>query len=263
VFHPPGDRGGRLIAKRADVALVERGFFASRAKAQAAIEAGNCFADGVRIEKASAPVADGATLTAQPAFPWVGRAALKLDHAFQTWPIEAEGKAVLDVGASTGGFTEVCLSHGARVVYAVDVGQGQLAASLAGDIRVRNLEGLDARRLDRTTVPEPVDLIVCDASFISLEKVLPAALSLAADDAELVCLVKPQFEAGPERVGKGGIVRDEAVRAQCLGRVVEWLAIFGWAVQATTTSPITGADGNVEFLAWAAKGRAARSFGRP
>jgi 23S rRNA (cytidine1920-2'-O)/16S rRNA (cytidine1409-2'-O)-methyltransferase len=252
-----------MSGKRADVALVERGLFASRAKAQAAIAAGKCFADGVPIAKPSELVSETAAVTAEAAHPWVGRAALKLEHAFQTWPLNAEGRVVLDIGASTGGFTEVCLSHGARIVYAVDVGQGQLAARIADDARVWNLEQRDARSLSRSDVPQPIDLVVCDASFISLEKVLPVPLSLAADDATLVCLVKPQFEAGPERVGKGGVVRDAGVRADCLARVGAWLTAIGWSVQAACESPITGSDGNVEFLLLATKGTAARSLGRP
>lgn len=252
-----------MSARRADIALVERGGFTSRAKARAAIEAGKCFADGVLITKASALIADAATLTAQAAHPWVGRAAIKLDHAFQAWALNARDKVVLDIGASTGGFTEVCLDRGARLVHAVDVGQGQLAPSIANHPRVHNLEALDARRLDRGHVPEPVDLIVCDASFISLEKVLPVPLSLAAEGADLICLVKPQFEAGPERVGKGGIVRDAAVRADCLARVIAWLNQSGWLVRATLESPITGSDGNVEFLLHATRQRAVRSLERP
>ena len=252
-----------MTGKRADIALVERGLFTSRAKAQAAIAAGKCFADGVRIAKPSDLVLDTAAITAEPAHPWVGRAALKLEHAFETWPLDVEGKAVLDIGASTGGFTEVCLSRGARIVYAVDVGQGQLAPVIAGDGRVRNLERTDARSLDRIQVPAPIDLVVCDASFISLEKILPVPLSLAVEGATLICLVKPQFEAGPERVGKGGIVRDEAVRTACLERVETWLNHSGWRVRGTAASPITGSDGNVEFLLMATKERTAQSLGRP
>ncbi len=236
---------------RADVLLVTRGLFDSRAKARAAIEAGGVTADGVLVGKPSELIDDDAALAAQPAHPWVGRGALKLDHALELWPVPVAGRTLLDVGASTGGFTQVCLARGAAQVFAVDVGRDQLHPSLRDDLRVTNLEGVDARNLDAGLIPTPPDLIVCDASFIGLAKVLPAALGLARAGADLICLVKPQFEAGPQGVGKGGVVRDEAVRAKALMGVVAWLAAQGWAVQATAESPITGADGNVEFLLWA------------
>jgi 23S rRNA (cytidine1920-2'-O)/16S rRNA (cytidine1409-2'-O)-methyltransferase len=160
---------------------------------------------------------------------------------------------VLDVGASTGGFTEVCLVRGAARVYAVDVGRGQLHPRLGGDPRVVSLEGVDARTLTPALVPDPPQLIVTDVSFIGLEKALPAPLELAAEDADLVALVKPQFEVGPERVGKGGLVKDEAAREDALAGVVRFLENAGWAVQATADSPIVGGDGNREFLLWARK----------
>jgi 23S rRNA (cytidine1920-2'-O)/16S rRNA (cytidine1409-2'-O)-methyltransferase len=238
---------------RIDLVLVSRGLFDSRAKARAAIEAGLVTADGAVVAKPSEMVADDADLTATPAHPFVGRGALKLDHALTLWPVEVEERTVLDVGASTGGFTEVCLLRGAARVYAVDVGRGQLHPRLAGDARVVSLEGLDARALGAGHVPQAVDLIVCDASFIGLAKVLPAALTLALPGADLVCLVKPQFEAGPKDVGKGGVVRDEAVRARVLDEVGSWLTAQGWTVRETATSPITGSDGNVEYLLWATK----------
>jgi 23S rRNA (cytidine1920-2'-O)/16S rRNA (cytidine1409-2'-O)-methyltransferase len=239
------------VKTRADVLLVTRGLFDSRAKARAAIEAGGVTAGGAVVAKPSELIDDEAVLAAQPAHPWVGRGALKLDHAFGLWPVPVAGRAVLDIGASTGGFTQVCLARGAARVFAVDVGRDQLHASLRDDPRVTNLEGVDARNLDVGLIPTLPDLIVCDASFIGLAKVLPAALALAAVGADLICLVKPQFEAGPQGVGKGGVVRDEAVRAKALMEAVAWLTSEGWAVQATAESPITGADGNVEFLLWA------------
>ncbi|MFI4966695.1 MAG: TlyA family RNA methyltransferase, partial [Caulobacterales bacterium] len=179
---------------RADLLLVARGLFESRAKARAAIEAGGVTADGRAVLKASELLADDAAIAATPAHPWVGRGALKLQHALAIWPISVEGRVVLDVGASTGGFTEVCLAAGARRVYAVDVGRGQLHASVAADPRVVALEGVDARRLTAAEIREAPQLVVCDVSFIGLAKVLPTALGLAAQDAELVALVKPQFE---------------------------------------------------------------------
>jgi 23S rRNA (cytidine1920-2'-O)/16S rRNA (cytidine1409-2'-O)-methyltransferase len=196
-------------------------------------------------------LAEDAVLVAEAAHPWVGRAALKLDHALDLWSIPVEGRVVLDVGASTGGFTEVCLARGAAHVFAVDVGRGQLHPSLAAHPAVTSLEGVDARTLTREQIPEPPQLIVCDASFISLGKVLPQALSLADACADLVGLIKPQFEVGPKRVGKGGVVRDPAHRAEAVDAVAAWLETQDWTVRATAESPITGADGNVEFLLWA------------
>ena len=236
---------------RIDHLLVARGLFDSRAQAQAAIEAGLVKADGVVVRKPSEKVAETAKIDAQPAHRWVGRGALKLDHALTLWPVAVEGRVVLDVGASTGGFTEVCLSRGAAKVFAVDVGSGQLHARVAADPRVVNLAQTDARDLTPALIPEAPGLIVCDASFIGLAKVLPAALSLAAPDADLVTLVKPQFEASGPGGTKKGVVRDPAARQAALVAVSDWLEGEGWAVQATTESPITGGDGNVEFLLWA------------
>ncbi|MDP1600668.1 TlyA family RNA methyltransferase [Phenylobacterium sp.] len=237
--------------KRADVVLVERGLFDSRAKARAAIEAGGVVVDGRTLAKASELVDEAAAIEAVAAHPYVGRGALKLSHALGLWPVLVEGRTVLDVGASTGGFTEVSLERGAARVYAVDVGRGQLHPKLAGDPRVVGLEGVDARNLTAAMIPVAPDLIVTDVSFIGLAKVLPAALRLATFGADLVALVKPQFEVGPDNVGKGGLVKDEAARAQALDDVVEFLRGSGWIVRATADSPITGGDGNHEYLLWA------------
>lgn len=242
-----------MSRKRIDLLLVERGLFDSRAKAQAAIEAGRVTADGRPVARPSEAVHDAAIVTAEPAHAWVGRGGLKLDHALTVWPVPVEGRVVVDVGASTGGFTQVCLARGAARVYAVDVGRQQLHPSLADDRRVVELSGTDARTLTGALVPEPPDLIVTDVSFIGLAKALPAALELAEKGADLVALVKPQFEAGREHVGKGGIVKDEAVRHAALGAVVTWLEGEGWTVRETADSPITGGDGNREFLLWARK----------
>jgi 23S rRNA (cytidine1920-2'-O)/16S rRNA (cytidine1409-2'-O)-methyltransferase len=203
------------------------------------------------VAKASELVADDALIEAVAAHPWVGRGALKLVHALDLWAIEVEGRVVLDVGASTGGFTEVCLARGAARVYAVDVGRGQLHPRVAADRRVVGLEATDARELTPALIPEPPGLIVTDVSFISLSKALPAALALAATGADLVALVKPQFEVGPERVGKGGLVTDPAARQHALAGVVAFLEAAGWTVRETTDSPIEGGDGNREFLVWA------------
>lgn len=242
-----------MSRKRADVVLVERGLFDSRAKARAAIEAGGVVADGRALAKASELVDEAAVIEATAAHPYVGRGALKLAQALGLWPVLVEGRTVLDVGASTGGFTEVCLQHGAARVYAVDVGRGQLHPKLAGDPRVVSLEGVDARSLTPHLIPVAPDLIVTDVSFIGLAKALPAALRLATLGADLVALVKPQFEVGPDHVGKGGLVKDEAARARALEEVAEFLRSSGWIVRATADSPITGGDGNHEYLLWAQK----------
>lgn len=238
---------------RIDHLLVTRGLFDSRARAQAAITAGLVKADGVVVRKPAEKVSANAVIEAEPAHRWVGRGALKLDHALTLWPVAVEGRVVLDVGASTGGFTEVCLERGAAHVYAVDVGQGQMHPRVATDPRVVILERTDARDLTSASVPEAPQLIVCDASFIGLAKVLPAALDLAADGADLITLVKPQFEANGPGGGKKGVVKDVDAHAAAVASVSGWLESVGWAVQATTESPITGGDGNVEFLLWAKK----------
>jgi 23S rRNA (cytidine1920-2'-O)/16S rRNA (cytidine1409-2'-O)-methyltransferase len=193
-------------------------------------------------------VDEDAEIHAEAAHPWVGRGALKLAHALAHWLISPEGRVVLDIGASTGGFTQVCLAGGAERVYAVDVGRGQLHQQVAGDPRVINLEGLDARKLDVGAIPVPPELIVCDASFIGLEKALPAALGLAAPGADLIALVKPQFEVGPDKVGKGGVVKDECARQAALEGVSRFLEQSGWQVLGSVDSPVEGADGNREYL---------------
>lgn len=239
---------------RADRLLVERGLFESRAKAQAAIAAGRVTAGGRVVRAASEPLDPDVELNGEAAFPWVGRAALKLAHALSAWPIAVEDRVVLDVGASTGGFTEVCLQRRARRVYAVDVGRGQLHPRLVGDLRVVDLQATDARRLTPELIPEPPELVVCDASFIGLAKVLPVPLSLAATSADLVALVKPQFELGPGRVDHRGVVRDRTHVHVAVDAVSAWLETQEWSVQATADSPITGGDGNQEVLLWARRG---------
>lgn len=239
---------------RIDQLLVARGVFDSRARARAAIEAGLVTADGRMIAKPSEKVAEDAVIEAEAAHRWVGRGALKLERALDLWPVPVKGRVVLDVGASTGGFTEVCLDRGAAQVFAVDVGTGQLHPTVAADPRVVNLEKTDARDLTPAIITEAPSLIVCDASFISLAKVLPAALDLAAPGADLITLVKPQFEAdGPKSVGKKGVVKDPEAHAAAVARVREWLVLSGWTVREVADSPITGGDGNVEFLLWAQK----------
>jgi len=239
---------------RIDQLLVARGVFDSRARARAAIEAGVGKADGRTGAKPSENFAEDAVIEAAAAHRWVGRGALKLERALDLWPIAVEGRVVLDVGASTGGFTEVCLDRGAAQVFAVDVGTGQLHPSVAADPRVANLEKTDARDLTPAIITEAPSLIVCDASFISLVKVLPAALDLATSGADLITLVKPQFEAeGPKAVGKKGVVKDPEAHVAAVARVRDWLEAGGWSVREVADSPITGGDGNVEFLLWAQK----------
>ncbi|QBX37893.1 TlyA family RNA methyltransferase [Brevundimonas sp. S30B] len=239
---------------RIDQLLVARGLFDTRARARAAIEAGRVAVDGRTVAKPSEQVAEDAAIQAEAAHRWVGRGALKLDHALTLWPVSVEGRVVLDVGTSTGGFTEVCLDRGAARVFAVDVGFGQMHPSVAADPRVTNLERTDARDLTPKLITEPPQLIVCDASFISLAKVLPAALALTAPGADLITLVKPQFEQdGPKGVGKKGVVKDIEAQRGALESARVWLGSIGWRVNAEAESPVRGGDGNVEYLVWASK----------
>ena len=239
---------------RLDQLLVARGLAESRAKAKAAIEAGGVTVDGAPARAASQAVSEEAVVTYVDAFRWVGRGALKLERALDLWPVAVDGRVVLDVGASTGGFTEVCLDRGAAQVFAVDVGTGQLHPKVAADPRVANLEKTDARDLTPAVITEAPSLIICDVSFISLSKVLPTALDLATPGADLITLVKPQFEAdGPKAVGKKGVVKDPEAHAAAVAKVRDWLEASGWTVRGVADSPITGGDGNVEFLLWAQK----------
>ena len=236
--------------RRLDQLLVERGLAESRAKAQALIMAGLVFAGAQRLDKPGQAVAPDLALTVKgQAHPWVSRGGLKLAKGLEHFAIDPAGLVCLDIGAATGGFTDVLLAHGAARVYAVDVGHGQLAWTLRQDPRVVVLERTNARYLTAREVPEAVGLIACDASFIGLTVVLPAGLRLAAPGAWLVALIKPQFEVGKGRVGKGGVVRDPALHdAVCRG-VADWLASRpGWRVLGVTESPITGPEGNREFL---------------
>ncbi|MGL4968053.1 MAG: TlyA family RNA methyltransferase [Inquilinus sp.] len=235
---------------RADLVLVERGLAESRARAQALILAGLVYEGTKRVEKPGDGVAQPEALSVRGRdHPWVSRGGLKLVKGLDHFGIDPAGLVGLDVGASTGGFTDVLLSRGAAKVYAVDVGHGQLAWSLRQDPRVVVLERTNARHLDRALIPDPIGIVVCDASFIGLETVLPAALALAAPGASLVALIKPQFEVGPDRVGKGGVVRDPELHREVCDRIAAWLAARpGWQVLGITESPITGPEGNVEFL---------------
>ncbi len=238
------------MKQRVDQLLAERGLAESRTRAQALILAGLVYAGTRRIAKAGELVAADAELIVRGRdHPWVSRGGVKLAHGLDHWGWDVAGAVAIDVGSSTGGFTDVLLSRGAARVYAVDSGTNQLAWKLRQDPRVIVLEQLSARLLTAAHVPEPVDLIVCDASFIGLAKVLERPLTFAAGRARLLALVKPQFEAGRAEVGKGGVVRDPAVHARVCAGAAAWLAARpGWQVSGVVPSPITGPEGNVEFL---------------
>lgn len=240
-------RGGKV---RADQLLVDRGLADTRSKAQALILAGLVFIGEKRIDKAGATLLPDVAIEVRGReHPWVSRGGIKLAHGLKHFAIDPKGAVAIDVGASTGGFTDVLLANGAARVYAVDVGHGQLDWKLRHDPRVVVLEKCNARHLSPEHVPETVGGIVCDASFIGLETVLQAPIQLAAPGAFLVALIKPQFEVGRANVGKGGIVRDPALHDEVCARMERWLgAQHGWRVLGLCPSPIEGADGNREFL---------------
>jgi len=242
--------------RRADQLLVDQGLAESRAKAQALILAGLVSAGGRRVDKPGTALAEDTELAlAGRDHPWVSRGGIKLAFALDHFALDPSGMIALDIGASTGGFTDVLLAKGAARVHAVDVGRGQLAWKLRQDPRVVVHEGTNARYLSRAEIPEPIDLVTCDASFIGLATVLPAPLALTADRALLIGLIKPQFEAGPEQVGKGGVVRDPAVHRAVCERIAAWMgAQAGWQVIGIADSPVTGPAGNREFLIHARKG---------
>jgi 23S rRNA (cytidine1920-2'-O)/16S rRNA (cytidine1409-2'-O)-methyltransferase len=243
--------GARL---RADVYLVQHGYAASRAEAQAAIAAGRVLADGQTVLKPSQPIGDAANIAYERAHPYVSRGALKLIAALDCFELSPRGLVCLDIGTSTGGFTQVLLERGAAKVYAVDVGHGQLHGDVAKDPRVVSVEGVNARELSDRQIPERPQAIVADVSFISLKLALPPALELAAPGAWLAALVKPQFEAGRGNIGKGGIVRDAAAQISAVDGIVEWISsVQGWSVLGQLKSPIEGGDGNREFLIAARK----------
>ena len=241
---------GKTGKQRLDQVLVERRLADSRSRAQALVMAGLVFSQTKRLDKPGHRVAADIPLTVKgPDHPWASRGGIKLAHGLDHFGIEPAARVCLDIGASSGGFTDVLLCGGAAKVYAVDVGHGQLDWKLRRDERVVVLDKTNARHLGPEQIPDAIDLIVCDASFIGLEVVLPAVLSLAAPGASLVALIKPQFEVGKGRVGKGGIVRETAQHDEVCKRIESWLAARdGWRVLGLTASPITGADGNKEFL---------------
>lgn len=234
---------------RADQLLVDRGLAESRTRAQALIMAGLVFSGERKIDKPGQGLAEDAALEVRGRdHPWVSRGGIKLAHALDHFGWDVNGAVAIDVGSSTGGFTDVLLSRGAARVYAVDSGTNQLAWKLRQDPRVVVHEQTSARILTPDHIPEPIDLVVCDASFIGLAKVLEVPLGFTRPGARLAALIKPQFEAGREEVGKGGVVRDPAVHARVCAEVRDWLESIGWRVEGVTRSPITGPEGNVEFL---------------
>ena len=240
---------------RLDVLLVEQGHMESRQKAQAVIMTGSVFVDGQRVDKPGTAVPNTAQIEVRGhALPYVSRGGLKLEKAMKTFPLTLTGKVCADIGASTGGFTDCMLQNGAQKVYAVDVGYGQLDWKLRGDPRVVCMERTNARYLTKEQIPEPLDFVSVDVSFISLGLIFPALRPLLADNANLVCLIKPQFEAGKDKVGKKGVVRDPAVHAEVLREFLRYAPECGFGVRGLDFSPIRGPEGNIEYLAWLKKG---------
>ena len=240
-----------MAKKRADQILVDRGLAESRSRAQAYIMAGNVYEGEQKITKSGQQLKEDVILEVRgKEHPWVSRGGLKLAKGLQEFDIDVSGMTVIDVGASTGGFTDVCLEAGAAKVYAVDVGHGQLAWKIRNDDRVVVLEKTNARYLNVEQIPEPANLIVCDASFIGLQTVLPAPMSLAADGCVLVALIKPQFEVGKGKVGKGGVVREPDLHKEVCDKIENWITeeMTGWTMIGLTQSPIKGPEGNIEFL---------------
>ncbi|MCK5165822.1 MAG: TlyA family RNA methyltransferase [Rhodospirillaceae bacterium] len=245
----------RLKKIRIDQLLVDRGLVESKSKAQALIMAGKVFSDTKRLDKPGHKVPCEIALEVKGQdHPWVSRGGVKLASGLEHFSINPDGYVCVDVGASTGGFTDVLLQNGAKKVYAVDVGHGQLAWKLREDERVVVLEKTNARYLTSDEVPEPIDLVVCDASFIGLQTVLPAPMKLAAPNAHLIALIKPQFEVGKDQVGKGGVVREPELHQEVCDKIKNWISgLDGWEVLGVSKSPIKGPEGNVEFLIAAIK----------
>ena len=251
--NPP--RPPKAQKRRVDQLLVERGLAESRARAQALVMAGLVFIGDNKVDKPGQQVADDIAMTVRGRdHPWVSRGGIKLAHAIEHFGLDPAGAVAMDIGSSTGGFTDVLLTHGAAHVFCVDSGTNQLAWKLREDPRVTVLEQLSARLLTPEHITQPCNWVVCDASFISLSKVLEVPLRLAAPQCQLVALIKPQFEVGREEVGKGGVVRDPALHARVCDEVRSWVEGLGWDVQGITESPITGPQGNVEFLISATRG---------
>ena len=245
--------------ERLDVLLVERGLAETRARARASIMAGEVRVNGERVDKAGTPVLRDAQIEVTAPMPYVSRGGFKLAGALDAFGVPVAGRVCADVGACTGGFTDVLLQRGAARVYAIDVGQGQLDWKLRQDARVVVLERTNARYVE--SLPEPVELVVIDVSFISLRIILPAVAQWLGPAADVIALIKPQFEAGPESVGKGGIVRDAAVRRRVLADVLGWASVHNWGVGGLVRSSLVGGDGNVEYLVWLRPGGASADLG--
>ncbi|ADG82547.1 hemolysin A [Thermincola ferriacetica] len=234
---------------RLDMLLVEKGLFPSREKAKSAIMAGLVFVDGQRVDKAGTTVSVSADIEVQGnPIPYVSRGGLKLEKAIKEFSVRLEGKIVMDIGASTGGFTDCALQNGAAKVYSVDVGYGQLAWSLRRDPRVVNLERTNIRYLEKEKVPDNIEVITIDVSFISLNKVLPKAYELLQPEGQVIALIKPQFEAGREKVGKKGVVKDPAVHVEVIEKVITGAQDLGFVPVGLTFSPVKGPEGNIEYL---------------
>ncbi|WP_052129763.1 TlyA family RNA methyltransferase [Sphingomonas sp. 35-24ZXX] len=254
--HSPASNPGKPRKTRVDQLLVERGLAESRARAQALILAGLVFVGERKVAKAGETVPGDAPIDVRGRdHPWVSRGGIKLAHALDHFKIDVTGMTAIDVGSSTGGFTDVLLTRGAAHVFAVDSGTNQLAWKLRQDDRVTVHEQTSARIITDAHITRPIDIVVCDASFIALDKVLPVPMSFARPGAWLAALIKPQFEVGRDQIGKGGVVRDPDLHAAVCDQVMRWLESIDWPVTGLTQSPITGPSGNVEFLVAAQKGR--------
>lgn len=242
-----------MAAGRLDSFLFENGYYESRARAASAIKAGKVRVDGKTVLKPSSKISLSSEIEAEKEHPWVSRGGLKLDHALKVFDVDVQGCVCLDIGSSTGGFTDVLLSRGAVIVYAIDVGRDQLHPKLRANDKVISMESTDARNINIEMFDPFPTFIVCDASFISAMKVLDRPMSMVASGAQLITLVKPQFEVGRDNIGRGGLVRDPEIAKAALGAVSAWVMSQGWIVLGTDTSPITGGDGNTEFLLHARK----------
>jgi 23S rRNA (cytidine1920-2'-O)/16S rRNA (cytidine1409-2'-O)-methyltransferase len=245
----PGKSTDKIVKLRLDRLLVERGLVESRERGQAIIIAGQVLVNGQKVEKSGSLVpADADIRVLGEQMPYVSRGGLKLEKALHEFKVDVKEKICLDVGASTGGFTDCLLQHGAKKVYSVDVGYGQMAWKIRQDPRVVVIERTNIREMDAALIPEKIDIVVIDVSFISLEKVIPSVSRFLNSGAGFIALIKPQFEVGKEQVGKGGIVRDEAAREASKDRIVAFVSERGFEVKGVIRSPITGRDGNVEYL---------------
>lgn len=234
---------------RLDQLVFDRGFTESRERAKTTVMSGHVFVNGQRADKPGMPVSEDAVIELRgEALPFVSRGGYKLDKALKVFPVDPAGKICIDCGASTGGFTDVLLQHGAAKVYSVDVGYGQLAWKLRSDERVVNMERTNLRYVTQEQIPEKLDLAVMDVSFISIRLVLPAVKALLKDGADLICLIKPQFEAGREEVGKKGVVRDEAVHREVVQQILDFAPTIGLSVLGLDFSPIKGPEGNIEYI---------------